>query len=114
MGIAELHQTVRASAIHQMMLATFIKRCNMAHMDKLKDFLKPLSLPQREAFAASCGTTWPFLRNVMYGQRTAGEKLCVAIERESGRAVTRQDMREDWREIWPELPEPAPAQQEAA
>lgn len=83
-------------------------------MDKLKTLIKPMSPEEREDFAVRCGTTWPFLRNVMYGQRTAGEKLCVAIERESGRAVTRQDMREDWREIWPELAEPAPAQQEAA
>jgi len=82
-------------------------------MDKLKTLIKPMSPEEREDFAARCGTTWHFLRNVMYGQRTAGEKLCVAIERESGRAVTRQDMREDWREIWPELPEPAPAQQES-
>lgn len=84
-------------------------------MDKLKTLIKPMSPEEREAFAARCGTTWPFLRNVMYGQRTAGEKLCVAIERESGRAVTRQDMRDDWLEIWPELAEEARApQQEAA
>nr|WP_258397378.1 helix-turn-helix domain-containing protein [Paraburkholderia unamae] len=62
-----------------------------------------MSLQRRDDFAHRCGTTYAFLRNVMYGQRIAGEKLCVRIERESGGAVTRQDLRRDWREIWPEL-----------
>lgn len=40
----------------------------------------------------------------MYGQRQAGEKLCVSIERESNERVTRRDLRpDDWRLIWPEL-----------
>jgi len=73
-------------------------------MDKLKHFLKSIPLNERESFAARCGTTWPFLRNVMYGQRMPGEKLCVAIERETNGAVTRKDLRpDDWQEIWPEL-----------
>ena len=79
-------------------------------MHKLKTYLKPMSIAERERFATRCNTTWPFLRNVSYGQRVAGEKLCVAIERESGGAVTRMDLREDWAEIWPELA----ARQEAA
>jgi DNA-binding transcriptional regulator YdaS (Cro superfamily) len=73
-------------------------------MDKFKSFLSSMSLQRRDDFARQCGTTYAFLRNVMYGQRIAGEKLCVRIERESGGAVTRQDLRPcDWREIWPEL-----------
>lgn len=72
-------------------------------MDKLKQFLKAKPVSEREDFATRCGTTWPFLRNVMYGQRVPGEKLCVAIEREASGAVTRRDLRDDWREIWPEL-----------
>lgn len=73
-------------------------------MDKLKQFLSPMTSAEREAFAARCNTTLAFLRNVMYGQRLAGSKLCVAIERESRHVVTRQDLRpNDWRDIWPEL-----------
>lgn len=84
-------------------------------MDKLKTYLKTMSVEQREAFAARCGTTWPFLRNVSYGQRQAGEKLCVAIERESAGAVTRIDLRPaDYWEIWPELPAPSPQPAQAA
>lgn len=78
-------------------------------MDKLKTFLKPMTVADREQFAERCGTTWPFLRNVSYGQRVPGEKLCVALERESNGAVCRRDLREDWAEIWPEL-----AQQEVS
>lgn len=76
-------------------------------MDKLKNFLRSMPAEEREAFAARCGTTWAFLRNVMYGQRTPNEKLCVAIERESRRKVTRLDLRpDDWHLIWPELSGP--------
>lgn len=83
-------------------------------MDKLKTYLMAMRLPERKEFAARCGTTWPFLRNVAYGQRQPGEKLCVAIERESARAVSRQDLRGDWVEIWPELAELSAAQPAAA
>ncbi|KVO88519.1 transcriptional regulator [Burkholderia ubonensis] len=73
-------------------------------MDKLKAYLSSLPIPERDRFAARCGTTLAFLRNVMYGQRTAGEKLCVSIERESAKTVTRRDLRpDDWQDIWPEL-----------
>ena len=86
-----------------MMLREFTKRCTLVSMDKLKHFLKSKPVSEREKFATRCGTTWPFLRNVMYGQRVPGEKLCVAIEREASGEVTRRDLREDWWEIWPEL-----------
>jgi DNA-binding transcriptional regulator YdaS (Cro superfamily) len=77
-------------------------------MDKLKSFFAGIPRADRDLFAARCGTTAAFLRNVIYGQRKAGEKLCVAIERESGGRVTRRDLRpDDWHQIWPELAEPA-------
>lgn len=73
-------------------------------MDKLKEFLAAMSIDQRISFAARCGTTWPHLRNITYGQREPGEKLCVRIEQESGGVVTRSDLRPgDWAAIWPEL-----------
>ena len=74
-------------------------------MEKLKQFTSTMSPDERVDFAERCGTTWPFLRNVIYGSRKPGEKLCVALERESNKFLTRQDLREDWEEIWPELSE---------
>lgn len=75
-------------------------------MEPLKRFLSSLTVAQREEFAERCRTSWPFLRNISYGYRVAGEKLCVRIERESFGAVTRRDLRpDDWHEIWPELAE---------
>nr|WP_236844377.1 YdaS family helix-turn-helix protein [Bordetella sp. 02P26C-1] len=64
-----------------------------------------MTIAERQDFARRCGTTWPFLRNISYGQRVPGEKLCVAIDRESHGAVSRRDLRADWADIWPELAE---------
>lgn len=73
-------------------------------MSKLKTFLDTLSSDEKLAFAAACKTTWPHLRNVMYGYRPAGEKLSVAIEQNSNCKVTRIDLHpDDYWEIWPEL-----------
>lgn len=73
-------------------------------MDKLKTYLMGRPVTEREELASQCGTTWPFLRNVAYGYRVAGEKLCVSIERETGGVITRRDLRpDDWADIWPEL-----------
>lgn len=71
----------------------------------LKTFLKSLpDEPAREAFAAKCETSAGHLRNVSYGQRPCAPALAVAIERESGREVTRQELcPEDWQKVWPEL-----------
>jgi len=75
-------------------------------MEKLKTFLFELPPKKREAFATRCGTSVAHLRNVAYGYRTAGEKLCVRIEKETGGKVTRKDLYpDDWAEIWPELKE---------
>lgn len=86
-----------------MVLIVFTVWCMFCCMEKLKQFLKSIPVSERDAFAKRCRTTWAFLRNVMYGQRIPNEKLCVALERESGYIVTRQDLRVDWSEIWPEL-----------
>lgn len=89
-----------------MVLIKYTKRCIFRHMDKLKTYLMALSVAERATFAQQCGTTWPFLRNIAYGYRLAGEKLCVAIEKASAAEVTRRDLRpDDWHEIWPELAE---------
>lgn len=54
---------------------------------QLLDFLKGLAKPEREAFAAKCGTTVDYLFQVAYGQRTPKVGLAVAIERESASHV---------------------------
>lgn len=73
-------------------------------MVKLKQFLASMPPSERDRFASRCGTSVGYLRNVGYGYRTAGEKLCASIERESNHAITRRDLRpHDWQDIWPEL-----------
>ncbi len=61
----------------------------------LKTYLADLTAEQREAFAKSCDSTAGHLRNVSYGYRSCAEKLCIAIERESGGAVRCEDLRPD-------------------
>lgn len=60
-----------------------------------KDFWTPLPGNTREAFAISCETTPGQLTQVAYKARRAGEKLAIAIERESGRKVTCEELRPD-------------------
>ncbi|QFY79751.1 hypothetical protein DUD43_07280 [Alcaligenes faecalis] len=75
-------------------------------MEKLKTYLMNLPVIEREALALRCETTWPFLRNIAYGYRKAGEKLSAILELETCGAVTRRDLRpDDWHRIWPELAE---------
>lgn len=59
--------------------------------------------PERKAFALRCGTSFGHLQNIAYGYRPCGTALAVAIERESARQVTRQELRDDWHDLWPEL-----------
>lgn len=54
---------------------------------QLLDFLKPLGAPERDAFAAKCGTSVDYLFQIGYGNRKPKVALAVAIERESGGAV---------------------------
>lgn len=58
----------------------------------------------RETFAIRCGTTFLHLRNVACYGKPCGIPLAVAIERETGGAITRPMLRpHDYRDIWPEL-----------
>lgn len=75
----------------------------------LKNYITALPADQREAFALRCGTTVGHLNNVMYGYKAANPWLAVAIERETGSAIKRQDLRDDWRDLWPELAQPRAA-----
>jgi DNA-binding transcriptional regulator YdaS (Cro superfamily) len=74
----------------------------------LKTYLFGLPRAEREAFAERVGTSAKHLQNVAYGYKTLDEKVCVAIEMETNKAVTRQELRpDDWHLIWPELSEVA-------
>jgi DNA-binding transcriptional regulator YdaS (Cro superfamily) len=61
----------------------------------LKTFLFALPMPERHAFAERCGTSYPHIRNIAYGQKPCGEGLAVNIERESRGAVRCESLRPD-------------------
>ena len=70
----------------------------------LKTFFFGLSPEGRDAFSEKCGTTAGHMRNVAYGYKPASTELAVAIEHESKKAVTRQEMFPDtFKKKWPEL-----------
>eukprot|EP01030_Chromulinospumella_sphaerica_P005082 gene5082-4970_t len=54
--------------------------------------------------AAALGVTQPLVSNWRTRGTKPGAIYCVAIERATGRKVTRKDLRpDDWFLIWPEL-----------
>lgn len=62
---------------------------------------------ERQVLAQRCGIQDAYLYQILSGRREASAELCVLIERESGREITRQQLRpNDWARIWPELAEP--------
>lgn len=61
----------------------------------LKTYLAGLTGEQREKLANACETTTGHLKNVSYGYRPCAEKLAIALERESERAVTCEEIRPD-------------------
>lgn len=63
-------------------------------MDFKTYFLK-LSPEQRLALANACTTSIGHLRNIAYGQKPCGEKLAIAIDRESFGVVPCEELRPD-------------------
>ena len=61
---------------------------------RLKNFYLSMTIEERDAFAARCGTTLGQIRNVAYG-RYCGEALAISIERESHGVVRCEDLRPD-------------------
>jgi DNA-binding transcriptional regulator YdaS (Cro superfamily) len=59
---------------------------------KLIDYLNAIPVEARESFAARCGTSFDYLRQVGYGNRTCSEKLAINLERESGRMLTCEEL----------------------
>lgn len=82
-------------------------------MKTLLDYLNAIPVEAREPFASRCGTSFDYLRQIGYGNRTCTEKLAINLERESGRALLCEALcpGADWAFIratsMPEL-EPAP------
>lgn len=59
------------------------------------------------ALAKVCGVSPQAVSQWVKGTRPISERRCVAIEKATKRAVTRQELRpDDWQEIWPELANP--------
>lgn len=58
----------------------------------LLDYLKGLPPDTRRSFAARCGTSVEYLMQIGYGRRRPKADLAVVISRESGAAVTCEEL----------------------
>ncbi|MXN29993.1 Cro/Cl family transcriptional regulator [Delftia sp. CH05] len=67
-------------------------------MDKLLIYLNSLPKAARQAFVARCNTSEGYLRKAASKGQRIGERLCIAIDRESGGVVRCEDIRPevDW------------------
>lgn len=67
-------------------------------MEKLLKYLNSLNKADRSAYVAACKTSEGYLRKAVSTEQRLGEKLCIALERESAAAVRCEDMRPevDW------------------
>lgn len=75
-------------------------------MIQLRTYLNLMSLDEQTAFADRCKTTIGYLRKAISKGERIGEKICMAIERESCGAVTCEMLRPDvnwlrWRDMVP-------------
>lgn len=61
----------------------------------LKTFFMAMDVDRREQFASSCETSRQHITNIAYGLKPCGEKLAVAIDRESLGIVSCEDLRPD-------------------
>jgi DNA-binding transcriptional regulator YdaS (Cro superfamily) len=59
---------------------------------ELKKFWSGMKMVDRERFAAACGTTAGYIRNIVYGPRPCPVWLAVAIDRESGGILDCRDL----------------------
>lgn len=79
---------------------------NVCAMNKLLAYIKQLGKADRIAFFSAIGTTEGYVRKVASAGKLLGVAICVAIEQQSQRVVTRKDLRpDDWHLLWPELRE---------
>lgn len=71
---------------------------------KLSDYLEPLERGSKAAFAKKIGAYTSDLSDWISGNRSIPVRYCLAIERETGGAVTRVDCRpSDWQVYWPDF-----------
>ena len=61
----------------------------------LRDYLNKLSTAEQAPFASKCGTSVGYLRKAISKRQALGVPLCIAIERNTGGAVTCEDLRPD-------------------
>lgn len=64
-------------------------------MEKLLEYLNGLPKDLRVKFVSACDTSEAYLRKAVSKRQKLGAELCVRIERESGRAITCEDLRPD-------------------
>lgn len=62
---------------------------------QLKTYLLSMPVPDRELFAARCGTSYAHLRNIAYGLKSCSPPLAVAVARESGGQVPYETLNAD-------------------
>lgn len=67
----------------------------LPRMETLREYLNSLETSEQEAFAARCETSVSYLRKAISVNQKIGEKLAIAIERESGGAVRCEKLRPD-------------------
>lgn len=63
-----------------------------ANTDQLKNFLKGMTLSEREAFALSCSTTVGNLNQIIYVNKKCSAALAIRIDKASDGAVTCDDL----------------------
>lgn len=64
-------------------------------MKAVLKYLSSLAPHERDAFARRCGTSVGYLRKAASAGQKLGGALCIAIERESRRAVVCEEIRPD-------------------
>lgn len=71
-------------------------------MEKLKIYLKSLSVKERIAYASACGTTYGYLHKAIYTSKTPvfDAALALKLEKHSDGSVKKHELRPD---VWPEL-----------
>lgn len=69
-------------------------------MNALRNFLKAMPPEQQEQFAKRIGTSLGYLRKAISVQSRFSEGMAINIERESGGAVTVEELRPDLAPQW--------------
>jgi DNA-binding transcriptional regulator YdaS (Cro superfamily) len=67
----------------------------MESVHPLRKYLNSLDLDEQAAYAARCGTTVGYLRKALSTKERIAESTAIALERESGGAVSVESIRPD-------------------